>query len=142
MCYFCLSFTVKPKPEQVTVDGCIENRNCLLLVERTGILTCRLHNIRPIVSLQCRFVDNLSQNNFQRGKLKTKASPDGSSYDVTYSSEYHIDSKSSDKVTVECFVERNITLLLKWPDLTTELDLRVLKGDPAFDDSNMQLYLN
>ncbi|XP_071852944.1 uncharacterized protein [Apostichopus japonicus] len=126
---FNITVFVKPSPGQVTVDGCIENRNCLLLIERTGILTCRLHNIRPIVSLQCRFVDNLSQNKFQNGNLTYKTSPDGSSYDITYSSEYYIDHASSDEVTVECFVERNIPLPLKWPDLATELDLRVLKDD-------------
>ncbi|PIK43145.1 hypothetical protein BSL78_20001 [Apostichopus japonicus] len=116
---------VQPNPQYLTVDGCIAQQNCLLSVKRTGTLTCRLHRIRPIVSLQWRFVDESSQNKFQKGILTVTEASEGSTYDITFSSEYSTEDDSSDTIQVECFVDENVDLPLDWSTWSKRLDLLV-----------------
>lgn len=55
--------------------------------------------------------------------MRTVEKREGSTYDITFSSEYYIEDTSNDRVTVECFVVRDKEFSLEWSNFSTQVDL-------------------
>ncbi|KAJ8048584.1 hypothetical protein HOLleu_00950 [Holothuria leucospilota] len=92
--------TVPPNPPYPVVEGCDNDRYCVLEVGREGVVTCSLRGIRPEVQLelttfQSDFMD------FWNEQLVVTEHTNGT-YDISLTSDFTINLPPFNRVTVVC----------------------------------------
>ncbi|XP_071851627.1 uncharacterized protein [Apostichopus japonicus] len=104
---------VPPDPPYLNVDGCNPQQHCVLTATRISSreLKCSLNGIRPSVNLRWSFHDQTESDFEELSSSQKLISHDGIVYDVTIITKFRFDAVKQEKVTFECAVVGNTSIV-------------------------------
>ncbi|XP_071851550.1 uncharacterized protein [Apostichopus japonicus] len=115
---FYLVIYVTPIPGYPIIEGCNNERYCVLEANYNGILTCSVKGIRPAVELGWRAYHQDSSISFQNEQLHTRSNGDTS--DISITTEYIAEETAGRRITLEC---RAVGPNSKYFSLSSKVDL-------------------
>ncbi|PIK51571.1 hypothetical protein BSL78_11533 [Apostichopus japonicus] len=124
---------VNPEPPYPVVDGCSEDRYCLIGIHREGRLSCSLHGVRPVVDIQLRTFFSSDKNKISFFDEKLKITTEKETFDVYLTAQYNFHGSSNGRLTIECIAYPDEDTPLDWSKL---FDL-ILISDPAMSTENV-----
>ncbi|XP_071852649.1 uncharacterized protein [Apostichopus japonicus] len=92
-----------PIPNYPIIDGCTQDRYCVLDVNYNEILRCAVKGIRPEVDLEWRvYHDDSAQMITFHGQKQLKTKSIDGTFDIILTTEFTVKDTSNDRLTVEC----------------------------------------
>ncbi|KAJ8021890.1 Interferon-induced very large GTPase 1 [Holothuria leucospilota] len=121
---------VQPFPVHPVVKGCNHQRNCVLEVHRSGILTCSVNGIRPVVKLEWKVSNETHSRSISFfNHTSSVITTSGETFNITLTSSYSVGFVK--QMTIECgvsgpdgdiFPVKSGVKLLFLPDLTKQTE--------------------
>lgn len=135
---FKVSSYVLPEPPFPVVQGCSHSKHCVLVVNRSGSLTCTVTEIFPQVQLEWREVNTSSSSSITFVRQKSITENSDRTFDISLTADYVVKDQHAENVTVECGIT-------DWQgydlNLTTQLVL-IFKSEVKADDASPWLLKN
>ncbi|PIK48490.1 putative NLR family CARD domain-containing protein 4 [Apostichopus japonicus] len=105
--------TVSPQPSHPVVDGCSEEKYCVIEAQTEGTLSCSLFGVSPVVDLSFRAFNPSDKSKisfFEKLKVTNK----GETFDIVLTATYELHGTSDARFTIECGTHTNEDTPLDW----------------------------
>ncbi|KAJ8021067.1 hypothetical protein HOLleu_40830 [Holothuria leucospilota] len=93
-----------PVPPHTVVEGCQHSLYCNLKADDEGYLTCTVKGIRPKAQLEFKTFNESDSSLITFINQQMFAKDNGETFDLTLTTEYRVNDKSSEQLSIECKV--------------------------------------
>lgn len=112
-------------PAYPVIDECNQQQTCIIEAKSDGNLTCRVRGIRPSVRLKWKVFKKSDTDVVSFTNELLTIEDTGNSYDISFTSTYHISDESRNEMTIECVDSDEVF------SLSAQIELLISKTPPG-----------